>query len=449
MKIFIFILLAVLSFESYSAELNLSSNEEYLKEKLISTPNKQEDTLLDIDDLKPRHQSSLISEEEKLFNLEKFLTVFGYVSAVLSAEPFAELAYDFGYRYGGIAGGVFIVPIAIAPILILGSKFMAYIFNEFGKKLCFSKTKGPKNSEERQSNDCTGSRIIGNSAAFLTGMISAVPLTYYTHKIWFPRISYGALLFDIPMFYVKTFSDVWSLNAITNVFFRYMPKITLTKDNKDIIVSEENPMFALNNLGGDDNMEEMRNSEQKSLIPTSQPKSQKNFYNNTFLLLTQLAGTIIGGVSIAYLEPMSMDGMNMILNKMKINNQTATAVLAYYATIAAGALTAYATADSFGKFYDFSVNTPAFIKNFWASEINIREIKWKDFLQSRGMIASYSAIISIFAAAPTVELSLKYLGNHDDFDRLILASAIISPFALDFWALDEFFLSLKNKPQNQ
>lgn len=383
----------------------------------------------------------------------------------------------------------------MAPVVIMGTKFTDFILHELENKICST----PPEEFRRILKASACPKKFGNGVWSFTvsavGAVSAGPLTYLNHIFWYPRIGMLSLVFDIPTFYVKMIADIWAMRNLASESYYtlrtyFYPKVLRDRfggvdstnrayvnrliDNAYKVISELGSesqrvvdLLEATNVSAGDTLQDVYTKLHNLLYPNKclDAFGEAIVVHDTPKIrrLMQLIGGVLGAFSMAAVEPLAEQGVRDSLsaissfNSTNASSQDNTGVeaISWLATVSAGSLMSFATADSFGKLYDFLAALPQMASRvFQGNETNLDRLnevavvntpreRVKNILSSRGSIAAISMLFAIASAIPNAELSYKYLGTETAYDRFALTSAIVSPLATYFWAIDEFFLGLK------
>ena len=393
--------------------------------------------------------------------------VFSLVSGSLGCIVFGDLGYQFARKYVGRVAGPINGAIGAAPIAIMGTGFVNHIVTEIVKMV-----KGNKDFESRsrvlQERDCEARSIYASKGiTILASLISGAPLTYLTGKFWKPKIGWPSLVFTIPTFYVKSIADYWALTSVGGIGYRMVKGVTVRnlfnpdstlflRQNlidraetaagviKNLSDEEAQKLIEETNIDGDTEPQDALNKLLNLISPERVLTGVEREPGSVIRKGFNFFGALVGAVSMAAMEPLGVEAVQSTLSYVGISDPSGSIAksFSWVATVAAGSLMSYSTGDTFGKLYDALVSIPSFCRERChgiGSNISVGEA-----LSSRVALASYAAIWAALSSTPRAELSIDYLGTDTAFDRFALFCSAVAPFALDFWAIDEMFLSLKN-----
>lgn len=442
-----------------------------------------------------------VSEEvfssDNVHTSSKKLKVFSFVSGTLGSIVFYDLGYEFGAQHNE-GTGIFLGLVSSTPVAIMGSRFVEHIFSEM---ISSFSTKSPlQKSIMRKGRDYSdfGLYLVRGVEGFI-GIISATPFSYRSFQDWAPKLTKAgaSILFVTPTFYVKAIADVWALEALRTEFldeikqgiYEHISPDSLFYKKQCLLRELKATLNFIDQLSDDEAKELINHWKAKNLTREHSNEGKEivkdilGFQNycrkkNIRIVRTEepwqrklfrLAGAAVGAISMAAIEPLAQESMDSTLTEIDMYNPEESTAFSWGATVAAASLMSYTTADSFGKFYDFLsylknkffykkrnyeslqntdenpvseryVNRSTFINR---EEESSRINKIVSFFKKREVIAGFSCVVGAAAAIPNVQLSLDYLGTDTPFHKFALACAFISPFSMNFWAIDEALLSLK------
>jgi hypothetical protein len=410
---------------------------------------------------------------------EKLVLLFSIGSSVLGTMPFFTLGYNLtpDNKAEGITLGI----ISMIPVVIMGAKFTNYILQQIGYALCGKIP--PEEQKIKKVQHCSLKILDGVWNVVVTGIgaVSAGPLTYLNHIFWYPRIGLWSLVFDIPTFYVKMIADIWAMKSLVsqayyilktyccpsiqcNPCINYSSFIHRELDKK--LDHAEKVISSLNqnqiqellidcDISITDDPATVLLKIKRLICPDQYLRRVEVHTTSKVRYVFQVIGGVLGAFSMAAVEPLAEQGVRETFNALGISNDLVVEPIAWLATISAGSLMSLATADSFGKLYDMLTSVPKWCKKRFrrqeptllednvTEDRNDKRNKLIKILTSRQSIATIATIFGAAASVPNAALSYNYLGVETDYARFALASAIIAPLATYFWAIDEFFLSIK------
>lgn len=420
---------------------------------------------------------------------DKSFFIFSLSSSILGAMPFFDLGYDMvpSNRGGAVALGI----VSMSPVIIMGTQFTNFILHEIERQICSQPTESLQKVLRNKTRCEKLADGVWNIGVTTVGAVSAGPLTYLNNIFWDPKIGLWSLVFDIPTFYVKMIADIWAMKNLasqTSYMFRtyFCPRIIrdyfggrggLLRARINHLLDDATKV--IDQLQGDskavDDLIRVTSIEREGNQVDPLKRIRYLLQPNTFLgslgegiqvhptpksrYFFQFIGGVLGAFSMAAVEPLASQGVTDTLasissfNASSVDPQQAMGIdaVSWLATISAGSLMSFATADSFGKLYDFTSSLPTLLKKVTCCSNCDKpqpndtscEKKIEMLIRNRGTIATVSSLFAVGAAIPNAALSYRFLGVETAYDRFAFASSIIAPLATYFWAIDEFFLKLE------
>ena len=345
------------------------------------------------------------------------------------------------------------------PIAILGSQFCSDIFSALVTPL----SQEEKNIDEPRSGCKAGVRRTVQFTEGIIAIISAAPITYLTHINYKPLIGNGAIALDVPAFIAKGVSDYWAMDTTLCLFSDFIKETYIRKKYRtDKNSVQYKRIFLSNSLKKvAESFRELSDNEARELLNrvknTQNNESELDRLNIIFgnaeneissklkvpeevkwpwgRMITGTVGSVIGAFSSVCLVPLAEDSMSSFFKAIGVSSPVVDKVGGWIAGVAAGSLMTYASKESFEKFYDFFASLPALCKK--GKKEHHTNWQCRDILQPIASLGS--VILGAYSAAPQVYLSERYFGSHAPLQIFTLVCAAVGPFAMDFWAIDNFF----------
>lgn len=341
------------------------------------------------------------------------------------------------------------------PIAILGSQFCSDIFSALVTLL----SQEEKNINEPRSGCKTVLRRTVQVTEGVIAIISAAPITYLTHINYKPLIGKGAIALDVPAFIAKGVSDYWAMDTTLCLFSDFIKETYIRKKYRtDKNSVQYKRIFLSNSLKKvAESFKDLSDNEAKNLLSQIKNKEEDEIKRLNYIfgnagndissklkvpeevkwpwgrMITGAVGSVIGAFSSVCLVPLAEESMSSFFKAVGISSPVTDKIGGWIAGVAAGSLMTYASKESFEKFYDFFASLPVFCKK----KEDCGNWQCRDILQPIASVGS--VILGAYSAAPQVYLSEKYFGSHTPLQIFTLVCAAVGPFAMDFWAIDNFF----------
>ena len=411
------------------------------------------------------------------------ISIFAKASGYSSGFAFLRIGFDFGER---ILNNV-TKPVRISlsslygvcvyiPIAILGSDLSEYVFQDL-----FKKNSTQRNKLIQSSSDYCNRRTPLKITAITAGVISAPPMTYLALTNSYDWISYGTLAVGIPMFYVKTAIDTWSITALADTIYDHLSypfyKIMSSKfpesyAAKVFRIREKliNAIYKIDSLNKDEVTHLSKITSKSSLNLQQQDSditeiSEKLYYlcNPEIALkkrltpvspsiikkVVKVVGGCVGAFGMACIEPLAEASLTPVLSLIGMqNNPFLKSSISWASTITAASLMSWGTADSFGKLYDASV----YIGKKAYNKINScltgynpiddhNNLDTQIPLVKRACITVIAGLLATAASGMQAELSIEFLGTEGTYAMAALICSMTSTWATNFWAVDNHILT--------
>lgn len=392
---------------------------------------------------------------------------FGQVNGVLSGLVYFTLGYEFVNRFLSNAPRPLCISLAsldglasFVPVALLGANLSGMLCEELVTKPHYTILKIEDKNKLKKF-----FRILGKGLSGGAGVISSPPIVYLSIKKFEPFLSYGAYaVVGVPTVLVKTLIDTWSINALSGLAYDYASypfkkaisschphsrtakiflirkklqetqykinglsiqeanvlanKILITKNNEvprieDIYNSFSNICFPENII--------------KNKIVPKKPSLGERVFN--------FIGGSIGVIGMACIYPLAEDSIKSVLQGLGIaSSPLLTGICTWAATGTASSLMAWATGDSFGKFYNaIALGCSKISKQ---TTTNSEKVPNK-----RIATAITAAVLALAAGSMQAELSIEFLGTHGFYEIAALACSATAVYCTNFWAVDSFVAS--------
>lgn len=362
------------------------------------------------------------------------------------------------------AFGVITGVASAVPIAILGSQFCSHIFKEFVTTVSQEEQKITK----KKGYPAIFARKAAQGIESVIAIISAAPITYLTNKYYYPLMNYSAVILDVPAFIAKAVSDYWAMDTTASMFVDIGKNFYLDRKYKNQTDSIQYKRFKLiehlnqalkvtSSLNDQDAKEIYSSLVRNKSIQQDDLTQITKIFNPTQSIQLQTQpktyswgrvtagtlGSIVGAFSSVCLVPLAEESMSSFFKAMGVHSPILDKVGGWIAGVAAGSLMTYTSKDSFEKFYDFFVALPNYCRRDVNNNSAPSKIQRRDI--ARVAIASGSLILSAYSSAPQAYLSEQYFGSKTPLQIFTLACAALGPFAMDFWAIDNYFKGFLDK----
>jgi hypothetical protein len=421
------------------------------------------------------------SSATQLPRIQQIARYSGLVSGAISGMVAGPLGYYFGEsmvenvdsKFFRTAASGYFGATAAAAIMALSARISANTWSN-----ALSKT--PKIKQELAKKGCSLGDVPKytlTALSYVIGSLSAAPTVYVTHEFFANYMDNFALLFDIPTLLSLATVLSWTMEKTTSQIFHPLGGLVakLFASEEQIVLraiksSLINKLHrSINIVKGltDDEASQLAsiiidNNTADSYDQKQTVKSLKYVFNPNMLPILSnkkpledsklqrvfgLLGALTGLLTPYASYPLGKTASNAIWDLCGVTDidfrEHSGRMFGVSAYMGLAALGAFATLISFEKFYSWVMQIPS----------NLRKLCDRNEPTNFSLKSlAYDALVLIIAigsATPRAELNREQMDPDAFYTPIFIGSALISGFASDYWAIDQFILDNISKKSNK